>query len=132
MSAVKAGIAYVLIVFAAGFALGAIRVTFIAPQTGPLVAVLIELPFMLLASWFMAKWVLVTFQVPATIFARALMGLVAFALLMVIEALFGTAFGRSLESQLNELLTPAGMAGLTGQILFGLMPLLLLRNSHKS
>lgn len=132
MSAAKAGIAYVLIVFAAGFVLGAIRVTFIAPQTGPLVAVLIELPFMLVASWIAAKWVLGTFQVPATLSARTVMGLVAFALLMVIEALFGAAFGRSMENQLNELLTPAGMAGLTGQVLFGLMPLLLLRNRHKS
>ena len=132
MTAIKSGIAYVLIGFAIGFALGAIRVTFIAPATGPLAAVLIELPFMLTAAWFTAKWLVNTFQVAATVSTRAIMGLVAFALLMVIETLFGLAFGRSLGDQFSDLLQPAGLAGLTGQMLFALVPVLLLRAGQKS
>ena len=132
MTIIKAGIAYVLIVFAIGFALGAIRVTFIAPATGPLAAVLIELPFMLTAAWFTAKWLIRTLEVRATVSSRAIMGLVAFALLMVIETLVGSAFGRSLASQLSDLQQPAGLAGLIGQMLFALIPLLLLRTGHKS
>ena len=132
MNVAKAGTAYVLIVFAVGFALGAIRVTFIAPATGPLAAVFIELPFMLTAAWFIAGWLIRTLEVPATVSARAIMGLVAFALLMVIETLAGSAFGRSLASQLSELQQPAGIAGLIGQILFALIPLLLLRAKQKS
>lgn len=132
MTPIKAGIAYVLIVFAVGFALGAIRVTFITPATGPLVAVLIELPFMLTAAWFTAKWLVHRFQLAATVSTRAIMGLVAFALLMVIETVFGFAFGRSLESQFSDIQQPAGLAGLTGQMLFALIPLLLLRTNQKS
>lgn len=132
MKTFKAGIAYVLTVFAVGFALGAIRVTFIAPKTGPLAAVLIELPFMLTASWIAAKWLIRVLQVPGTVSARVMMGSIAFALLMVIETLFGLAFGRSLASQLSELRQPAGLAGLAGQMMFALMPVLLLRHDHKS
>ena len=51
---------------------------------------------------------------------------------MVIETLAGSAFGRSLASQLSELQQPAGIAGLIGQTLFALIPLLLLRANQKS
>jgi hypothetical protein len=132
MSALKAGIAYVLTVFAVGFALGAIRVTFIAPAAGPLAAVLIELPFMLTASWFAAKWLTEAMHVPGTLAARVMMGSIAFVLLMIIETLFGLAFGRSFASQLSDLQQAAGLAGLAGQIMFALMPILLLRHDHKS
>ncbi len=132
MNAFKAGVAYVLTVFAAGFALGAIRVTFITPTTGPLAAVLIELPFMLMASWLAARWLIRAMQVPGTVAARVMMGSTAFVLLMVIETLFGLAFGRSLASQLGDLRQPAGLAGLAGQMVFALMPALLLRADHNS
>jgi hypothetical protein len=108
MSALKAGIAYVLTVFAVGFALGAIRVTFIAPATGPLAAVLLELPLMLTASWFAARWLTDAMHVPETLAARVMMGSIAFVLLMIIETLFGLAFGRSFASQLSDLQQPAG------------------------
>ena len=132
MSVLKAGIAYVLTVFAVGFALGAIRVTFIAPATGPLAAVLLELPLMLTASWFAARWLTDAMHVPETLAARVMMGSIAFVLLMIIETLFGLAFGRSFASQLSDLQQPAGLAGLAGQMVFALMPVLLLHRDHKT
>ena len=44
----KAGVLYFLGVFALGFILGAIRIFFLVPYSGPVVAVLVELPFILL------------------------------------------------------------------------------------
>ena len=132
MTVFKVAVAYVLTVFAAGFALGAIRVTYIAPATGAFAAVLIELPFMLTASWFAAKWLTHVMRTPKTCSARAGMGLIAFALLMVIETVFGLAFGRSIASQVSNLWQPAGMAGLAGQMLFAMMPVFLLRSDHNS
>ena len=132
MDAFKAGIAYVLIVFAGGFVLGAIRVSFIAPITGQFIAVLIELPFMLALSWLVARWLVRALIVPETMAARATMAVTAFLALMVIEAVFGIAFGKSLAVQWQNLRQPTGLLGLTGQILFALMPILLLRTTRKS
>ena len=50
----KPALAYVLPVFAAAFALGALRVGLIAPQVGPLLAVALELPLVLALSWTVA------------------------------------------------------------------------------
>ncbi len=50
MQTLKAAFLYFLPVFAAGFVLGTIRVLWLAPQTGHLVATLIELPVMLAIS----------------------------------------------------------------------------------
>ena len=132
MNAIKAGTAYVLIVFAAGFVLGAIRVTFVAPQTGRFIAVLLEQPFMLTISWFCAHRLVSALNVPATMPSRIATAVTAFVLLMVIEASFGLAFGNSLAVQLQNLSEPAGILGLAGQLLFALMPILLLRPGQKN
>ncbi len=50
-SAIKAGLFYFVIVFAAGFVLGALRVIVLLPLTGELAAVALELPIILTISW---------------------------------------------------------------------------------
>jgi hypothetical protein len=50
------GAAYFVIVFAAAFALGALRVTFIVPAVGSVWATLLELPLTLAASWTACGW----------------------------------------------------------------------------
>lgn len=76
----KAAFAY-LPVFAVAFALGALRVTLVAPQTGALAAVALELPLVLALSWAVAGRVLRRWpQAP-----RAAFGALAFALLMLLE-----------------------------------------------
>ena len=121
----KAGAAYFAIVFAVGFALGTVRTLFLAPRLGEQIAVVIELPFMLGASWLACAWVLRRWHVPAGSGPRLTMGGVAFALLIVAEiALSLTAFDRSLADYFRNLATPHGLIGLTGQIVFALIPLL--------
>jgi hypothetical protein len=120
-----AACAYFAIVFVAGFALGTIRVFVLAPILGELGAVLLELPIMLAISWFACRAVIRRFAVPAGWDHRASMGAMAFVLLMLAElglSLF--AFGRPAGAFLVSLTSPSGAIGLSGQIAFGLFPLL--------
>jgi hypothetical protein len=122
------GAAYFAVVFAVGFALGTVRTLLLAPSLGALLAVLIELPLMLVASWFACAWVLRRWQVPAEVGSRLTMGAVAFALLIIAEiALSLTAFDRSISDYFRELTTTHGLVGLAGQIVFALIPLVRLR-----
>jgi hypothetical protein len=123
MSAFKAGGAYFASVFAAGFALGAVRVFLIEPRLGPLGAVLLETPFMLAASWFLCSLWIRRFKVAATTGARLVMGAFAFSLLIAAETLLGRyGFGRSFAEMLAAYGTAPGAAGLAAQILFALFP----------
>lgn len=121
----SAGLRYFLLVFAAGFVLGAFRVTVLAPAIGPAAAVAAELPLILAIAWYVCGRV--TRRIPATGRARLAMGATAFALLMVADVLLGTILGRPPAAQLADLATAAGLLGLAGQIGFGLLPVLRLR-----
>lgn len=121
----EAGAAYFAIVFAVGFALGTVRTLFLAPRFGEQLAVVIELPIILGASWLACAWVLRRWHVAASVGSRLTMGAVAFALLIIAEVTLSlTAFDRSLIDYFRELTTPHGLIGLAGQIAFALMPLL--------
>ena len=125
MSAVAAGAAYFAIVFAAGFALGAVRTLFLAPTTGETVAVALELPLMLAISWLACRSVIRRFAVPDAPAPRLLMGGGAFALLIIAEILLATLiFGKSLEEQGEAWTNAAGALGFAGQIAFAVFPLL--------
>lgn len=119
---VKAAVAYLVPVFAVAFLVGAVRVTFIAPVTGPLIAVALEVPLILALSWAVAGRVLKRWPLPQP--ARLQMGALAFALLMLLELLTALAFGQTPTQFLQAMTTPAGALGLAGQIGFGLIPLL--------
>lgn len=118
-----AAAAYVAVVFAVGFVLGALRVTLIAPRVGALTAVAIELPLILAASWFVCGWVLRRWAVPWAISPRAAMGVAALALLMVTEFALAMGLGQGAGDYVGALATPAGATGLAGQIAFAAMPL---------
>jgi hypothetical protein len=114
---------YCLLVFAAGFVLGAVRTLWVAPWTGPLVAVALELPLMLAVSWM--AWSFVARRLPVrTVAQGAATGALAFGLLMAAETLLGLALGRGLAAQLAALATPAGLLGLYGQAVFALLPVI--------
>jgi hypothetical protein len=122
---------YAAIVFAFGFALGAVRTLFVTPVTGEFVAVLIEIPVMLVLSWIVA----------ARIFpGRGLapgqgieIGLTSFLLLQMAESLLFGAFGpyTYVDNVLYYLgdLSPARLAGLIGQILFAAIPFIQIARS---
>lgn len=119
-----AGALYFIVVFAVAFALGAIRVVLITPAVGVLLATLIELPFTLAAAWFTCRWI-VRSQAIASGRACALMGATAFTLLMSAEVALATlVFGQELRDYFGAVFTLAGMLGLTGQVVFGLFPVI--------
>ena len=122
--AVKAGLVYFVLAFAAGFLLGTFRVTFLLPRFGPTVAVLIEIPMLLAICWNACGIVLRHLPVPNAATQRLVMGVVAFGCLMVAEIAFATlAFGQSLSQHFTNYATAPGAIGLTGQVLFALIPL---------
>jgi hypothetical protein len=119
---VKAAVAYVAPVFALAFLIGALRVTVIAPVTGPLLAVALELPVVLALSWVVAGRVLGRWPLGPR--PRLAMAALAFALLMLVEALTALAFGQRPADFLAGFATPPGALGLAGQVAFGLVPLI--------
>jgi hypothetical protein len=123
--AVLAGAAYAGIVFAGGFVLGTIRVLALSPRLGELPAVQLELPIMLALSWTTCRRITRRFAVPDDREARWIMDGTGFALLMGAEmatSLF--VFGRSISEHLATYASPAAAAGLAGQLLFAMFPIL--------
>jgi hypothetical protein len=115
-SVIKGGAAY--------FALGVVRVLVLAPRLGALVAVALELPLILTASWITCGWVLKRFSVPPLAGSRLALVGVAFFLLMAAELALATASGRPPREYLASFATAEGALGLAGQILFALFPLI--------
>ena len=125
----KAGLAYFLIVFAFAFLLGTVRVLLVIPAVGEIVAVLIELPVVLVISWFTTRKVVTWFRVSTRLRARLAMGSIAFAVLMAAEAgLAVFAFGRSLPDYLASFGSVAALLGLIGQVGFACIPMVQSRN----
>ncbi len=127
---VVAGIAYFALVFGLGFVLGTVRTLFVAdaPSVGRFVGVLIELPIMIAASWFLCRFVIRRLAVARTVPARTIMGCVAFALLMLAELAIGAGlFGRTPAEHFALYADPSYALGLAAQLAFALMPLVQLR-----
>lgn len=121
--AIGAGAVYFLAVFAAGFVIGAIRVLWVAPRTGALAAVALELPVMLAIAWVVTGLLLPRFLPGAGLAERATMGLVAFSLLLPAEIALGVwGFGQSLAMVMGGFATAPGALGLFGQVLFAAIP----------
>ena len=128
--AVFAGFAYVVVIFALGFALGTVRVLVLIPAIGETLAVFLELPVMLAACWVVAGFLTRRFIQPGHGSAGVVMGAVAFALLMLAELVVAVSvFDRSPSEQVSHWLTIAGAAGLSGQIAFAVFPWLQVRGS---
>lgn len=127
---VIAGAAYFALVFALGFVLGTVRTLFVrdAPSSGRLVGVLVELPIMLWASWFLCRIVIRRFAVASATADRAVMGGVALGLLLLAELGVGTLlFGRTVAEHFSLYRDASYALGLLAQFAFALMPLLQLR-----
>lgn len=125
MAAIRAGLLYFLGVFAIGFALGTVRTLLLVPRVGALAAVALELPLMLLASWWVCGAVLRRVALPPARMLRLTMGVTAFSLLMLAELGLAVAgFGQTVAQYAAALAAPAGLLGLAGQIGFALMPLI--------
>ncbi len=124
LAAIRAGLLYFLSVFAVGFLLGTIRTLVLVPRLGPLLSVALELPLMLLASWWLCGVVLRRIPVPPAALLRLTMGVTAFLLLMLAELVLAVwGFGQSSAAYWAGFAAPAARLGLAGQIAFALLPL---------
>jgi len=118
-----AGVAYTLGVFVVAFAVGAVRVTLLAPRIGPTAAVALEAPVVLSVSWWLSGWSTRRFRVAHESATRISMGLAAFALLMILELAIATlVFGEGLDAYLARFATVPGLLGLATQLAFAAVP----------
>ncbi|MDP5102790.1 MAG: hypothetical protein NWP98_02585 [Erythrobacter sp.] len=129
MKLLRAAIAYWAMVFALGFVLGTIRVTWVVPLVGLMPATALELPIILAASWFAAGWLVRRFAIVSAGEALTI-GALAFATLMAAEcALAAALMGQAPAQWLADLRQPHALLGLAGQVVFALMPWWRLRQS---
>jgi hypothetical protein len=120
----KAGVAYAATVFAIGFLLGTARIFLLAPHVGSTMAVSVEAPIILTASWYVSSLWMKHLVVSAEIRTRILVGAVAFATLTILEvALSIGLFHRPIGEYLADLRSPAGAIGLAAQVCFATFPL---------
>jgi hypothetical protein len=121
--AMIAATVYFLMLFALGFALGAIRVLAVTPRIGELAATLTEVPLMLTAAFFASRWTITRWRVPRDPAARWAMVFWFLILLFLFETLLGAMlFGRAMAEQGAGLATPAGLVGISAQIIAALLP----------
>lgn len=127
MAIFKAAGIYWALIFAAGFVLGTLRVLWGADAMGAGNFMLLEIPLLLIASWFAARWLVARYSVRTTQEAVA-MGAIAFVLLMGAEIRLAAGIsGEGVGAWLASLTHPPGIYGFLGQIAFALMPWLVVR-----
>lgn len=129
-ASVKAGGVYMAAVFAVAFMLGTMRVLWLAPRVGPVIAVLIEAPIILTVSWLASRWCCGLFDLRNQVAACALMGAVAFVLLMLVELGFAMLlFGTAAADYFESFRSTAGVIGLVAQVGFAAIPAIQARRS---
>ncbi len=84
----KAGVLYFVLVFAAGFMLGAIRTLWVVPRLGVRTAELIEAPIMFGVSILAARWVVRHAGIPPLRSRRLALGCIALGLMLLVEFTF--------------------------------------------
>lgn len=124
------GIVYFVAVFAVGFMLGVLRTVMVqeAAESERLLAVLLELPIIISASWFLCRIVIQWFQVPHVVMVRVAMGGTALVFLLAAEFILDVMFMGHTPAEHFTLYAESSYAiGLAGQILFALIPLVQMR-----
>lgn len=121
---VKAGVAYFLLVFGAGFLMGMIRVPFLVPRLGERIAELIEMPLMFVVIVLAARFVCRHFDLPPLGAVRLGAGGLALGLLIAAELLLAVALqDRSLGEYIASRDPVSGSVYLALLLLFAAMPL---------
>jgi hypothetical protein len=124
-TAIKAGTFYFVLIFAAAFVLGSIRIRLIVPYGGTWAGLAFELPAILTLAWLACRWLVRGFRVPATVPARLAMGGWALALLLAVQtSVAAIGLGQSPGELLAGYQEPNMMIGLAVQLLFAAMPCL--------
>ena len=118
------GTGYFGLVFAAGFALGALRVGLLQPHLGPDASRLLELPFMVAISFGAALLIMRRAGAAGRMDALTI-GFLAFILLLLAEMLIGSwLFQLPYSALLTDAMTPIGFLNLLAQSLLIVFPAL--------
>ncbi len=119
---------YFVALFTLGFILGTLRTLVVAPITGAFVATAAEVPIMVAAAFFLCRWAVHRWHVPCSTLPRLVMTAWFLILLALAESILGTLlFGRSVADQVASLATPAGLIGLTAQLIAAFLPIWIAR-----
>jgi hypothetical protein len=125
MSIWSAAVLYFVIVFAAGFLLGSIRVLWVEPKLGQALAVLCESPLLLAVIVLAARWAPNAVGIEKSVTDLVLMGAIALALQQAADFLVGARLrGITAAQQLAYFATKAGAIYAFLLIAFAIMPLL--------
>ncbi len=123
LRAVTAGAFYFLIIFAVAFVLGVLRVLLLAPAIGESMAILLEVPLLLVLSWFVCAWLVERGDIGKALGERLLMGGTALTLILVAEIPVSVfMIGRTLAEHFTIYATSGALIGLIGQIVMALFP----------
>jgi hypothetical protein len=122
----RAGAAYFLLVFGAGFLLGPLRLFLLVPRVGERAAELLELPVMIVVIVFAARWVVRRFALPPGLAGRLAVGGLAFVLMLAAEfGLVLTLRGLTLADYFATRDPVSGTAYYASQLFFAALPALL-------
>jgi hypothetical protein len=122
MRTLKASLIYFASVFAVGFVLGAIRVSFVVPRLGVRWAELLELPFMVAASFLLARLVVRRFG-PFAGVQRLVVGGVALVFMVAAElGLILVVQGQTWAQSIASRDPVSGAAYVLALVAFALMP----------
>jgi hypothetical protein len=127
--AILSGALYFAVVFAAGFALGTIRVLWLAPRIGERAAELAETPVMVALCWFAARGVVGRLSPRPSGAERAIIGAVGLALLLALE--FGVVRslrGLTIDEALGGRDPVAFAAYLVALVVFAALPFFVRRD----
>lgn len=119
---------YFGIVFCVGFLLGPIRVLWLEPRLGALLAVVLEMPLLLTAMAVAARWSPRKAGMDLGIGPLMAMGVGALALVLAADFSIGTWLrGLTVSQQIRQFSTPAGLLYAASLAAFAAMPLLVNR-----
>ncbi|MBC5766109.1 hypothetical protein [Ramlibacter albus] len=122
--ALKAGLAYFAIVFAAGFAFGVLRIPFFVPVLGTRVAELLELPLMFVVILLAAQFVVARFALGAGA-PRVACGVIALLVLVGAEVAVIAARGQPVANYIATRDPVSGSVYLVMLAVFAAMPALI-------
>jgi hypothetical protein len=121
---------YFAIVFGVGFILGPIRVLWLEPRIGPLLATACEAPFLLAAMVVAARWVPRVTRLEKGLASLVVMGLGALFLQQIADFAVGIGLrGLSASQQLGHFATPQGLIYALLLVAFAAIPFLLNRRA---
>ncbi|OYU76096.1 MAG: magnesium-translocating P-type ATPase [Alphaproteobacteria bacterium PA3] len=135
VSPLVAGMSYGTALFCIGFVLGTIRTLLITPTLGREGAVLIELPFMSLTAWILARFLMKRWSIQPNWRERFIVGLAALCVGMGLELALGVILQQqSLGDVVAFMLVQENRLGLLGQLIVFAFPVIqlgILKQSQK-